>query len=797
MIGYGLIDINGLLKFKNDGHAEWTNDLWTDYFYHHQSDIPLYKKEVMDPLRVPLHFEKLQKIIQWLNEINQKLCVFQMDDIAAVIGYNTMRFVVPSEFVNLEELKNYNEITVDEIKSIGVNNSPGNLPAYFDNYSVNSISEKKAEAEMALNDLSQEAKDIESGNVEELAILKKQMDELQAQMEEKKKALMETLNQKKNEIEEKVKAFKKQLFILETQIYGIRCYLGEVVNFFTLRDGKPADINAPIVIYQKLRYLDVELGRYLSLYDFGDHKDDLQTFLDILRTRDDIVDLLAPGEKSINVVKISRTGTVKGDSEHFQNMLDDYKMLHENQLAILIRNGEQLHITWLDSDKINLEDDNVFLKPKTEVSVASSEESDEWNDWFNRGRREQEQRRQQNEFLSRWFFFSVLQGVLDNTSLISIPDHVNIMNSSYIVFSDADGWIETNRYGTFADILKKSEDIPLMKGDHILTGMCITKEHGIYGSRGGAWDNTRGIGQKNRTDGITLPGRKILQVNKVIPGLVVKYTAEIRKGEITVNPKGKAWYRNKDGSLSTYRFADEEFDHYETNYDSKMLKEIVKTETWEETIEGIRWYEYDHSYRNLSTYQLIKFSNGYGECKPFIYRDDAIDKDHKFFRFSYADAYNNGTDVYYFNIVNAEIIGFDEHQYFCSVEREGWRSEYGDYRKTKYWVNFEFNLNEVIPLSFLCSSWIKEVIRSGKIGNFALCGAHMGFTDMLPYLNKILDFVKKREEDERQLLIEAGGDDYLNNTPDWDIALTEWRIKHKYHSLTKNRAKSFLKNIQK
>ena len=58
------------------------------------------------------------------------------------------------------------------------------------------------------------------------------------------------------ELEEKKEQLEGQIYLLDSQIYAIRCYAGEVVNFTRIRSGKNAPDTEPIVVHQKLRFLD-------------------------------------------------------------------------------------------------------------------------------------------------------------------------------------------------------------------------------------------------------------------------------------------------------------------------------------------------------------------------------------------------------------------------------------------------------------------------------------------------------------------------------------------------------------
>ena len=85
------------------------------------------------------------------------------------------------------------------------------------------------------------------------------------------------------------------------------------------------------------------------------------------------MNMFAPGPKSISLVKISKDGTIRCQSEIRNNMLSEYELLHGNTIAILIRDGENLYIGWTDDDKVQVKDENMFLKPETK-EIANEDE---------------------------------------------------------------------------------------------------------------------------------------------------------------------------------------------------------------------------------------------------------------------------------------------------------------------------------------------------------------------------------------------------------------------------------------
>ena len=601
LTGYTNIDADKIKKYASE-NPTWTKDHWADYFYPNRNSIPLNGAgRVMDPIGDRGDADIFYGLLSHLSETGQKMEVYTKDDFAAVVGYNNKRFVLPSELVPVIPLTDYSSVTGSRLKIalIGKGGSRGMMLPDVPGESGFEIRKKKSETEESLLKLAEEEKAIKNCTSGAMADLKKQLDELNKKIEERKKQLMEELKKKQDELAKKKRELEKELFILETQIYGIRCYLGETVSFYTIRGGDPAPKDAPVVIYQKIRFLDEELGKHLALFAYGAHENDKEQLLSVLKYRDDIADLLCPGPKSISAVKISRTGKVKGASEKIANMLEDYDMYHENQLAVIIRNGEQIHISWLDADKISVSDDNVFFRPGMQDGTEEDaiEEKDPFLRRMHEERRAEQEKKARKEVLSRWFFFAVLQGILDNTGFISLPEQASVtdMNSPYIVFSMAEGWIPESKYGSFADMLQKSEDIPFKKGDFVMTGMGIERDDRSSGRTAGAWDNNRGIGSKNRTWGVSLPEREIIPINKVIPNIRVKYTVQICRVRIEMDPEGLVMYEYDEGRIRSSYPDRNRNDVVIVKYPSYTVvytDDAVSTENMEQTVEGDEWHDY-------------------------------------------------------------------------------------------------------------------------------------------------------------------------------------------------------------
>ncbi len=207
-------------------------------------------------------------------------------------------WILPARFAKWEVFKNYDDVSVSRLSSIS--SSGSSLMMASGDVSKtdiqNQIQKKEEEIETARQQLA---------NIQEET--EKRLAEFRRQLEEEYRRQNEIIAEKKAELEAKVEELNNQIYMLDTQIYAIRCMTGEVVNFTNLTNGQSADINAPLVIYQKLRFLDEELGKLIALYDFDG--EDCGCFEDLLKHRRDMGGLFCPGDKSVSFVKVSRSGT--------------------------------------------------------------------------------------------------------------------------------------------------------------------------------------------------------------------------------------------------------------------------------------------------------------------------------------------------------------------------------------------------------------------------------------------------------------------------------------------------------
>lgn len=415
-------------------HIKWED---TDQiaFYQMQDKIPGLSKSLD---RTGSWMSDLLEMAGYLQSIGLSLNLLYLDDqhrFAVISGADTEKaYTLPCQFLDIEEYKDYSDYTPDQMCSIAGETASSIIPSGQGFSSVTDVKkdiyskeEKLKEQENALKKLQQEQEE--------------KLEEMKRQLMEQYRPLWEMIEKKQAELEEEKKKLENQLTVLDTQIYAIRCITGEVVDFTQLVTGRHADSDTPVVIYQKLRYMDEELGKYLALYDVDG--DDTGLFEDILKNREDLRDLFCPGEKAVSFVKVSRSGIGYKNHEKFANMLQKYEKYHGHTIGILIKNGENLYMGWTDEDRIDIHDENIFFVPQEENVSQEMERT------YKSTSRE--------EKISRFFIFALLQGLVNDGKLIRLPEKVSVTKPNpYVVFSVADGWIEDNTYGSWQDILDSS-----------------------------------------------------------------------------------------------------------------------------------------------------------------------------------------------------------------------------------------------------------------------------------------------------------------------------------------------------
>ena len=648
----------------------------------------------------------------------------------AVLQSGELMIGIPADIISYQLYRNLDDYSIAELK--------GEAKAEFsligkDSISKNEVKDRIQNKQKEIDDKKKELENLQKEKEEELERVKQ---ELEAKYADK----MQLINAKKEEMEEQMNQLNQQMFLLDTEIYGIRCVMGETIQFVPLVKGNRAEEKEPVVFFQKIRFLDEELGKWISIYNF-DGKD-IPSFEAALKTREDLRELFAPGPKSVSVIKISKNNTRYGASEMVSNVLTDYDTFHGKQIGILVRNGENLYIGWTDEEKIQISDENVYLKPeKREDSIDDAENNTQTKE----------------EVASRYFIFSILQGILNDGKLLKIPEKVNVLKPSpYIIFSMADGWLEDNRYGTFADIVDRT-DVPLMKGDMILTTLRIERDDAGLGNiwnngrttKYDKWNNDRGRGKKNRTHDAYIQDKTVVPINLV--DTTDSYMITEKKYRLLVKEVPTETIR--EGSTTVTRM------RYETTKTEEYLGDTI---SYLYVKNGKLYDRYD--VRKMSPEEILSIAKVHGYIRTDVEQINPI----------------NTSSSYYTVFKSVEYID-TEKEYFVSAKKSnGWNEEKDSF------ANMEIRANEYLNLTFLNSIYLVYAIRNRKIGGWRRGNISVDYANSIPYLKKALDYIRERESAEADMLSK-----YMDLYDGWQVDVSEWRLKHNYHRLTDTRAKKF------
>lgn len=565
---------------------------------------------------------------------------------------------------------------------------------------------------------------------------------IKLELEQQYKNMMAPILKRQEELEILRKQLENQLFVLDTEIYAIRCYFGETIKFTRLREGCHSIETDPIIAYQKVRYLDEEMAKFLAIYDFD--AADINYFEEALVARDDLVDVFAPGSKSINLVQISRDGLQYGMSDKCANMLRKYEVFHGTQVGILIRDGDNLWMGWCDSNRIRLQDGNMFYEPKTKRIEIE-------DDLYQRTSSKE-------EVASRYFLFYLVQGALDRNDMFKLPEKINILQPSpYLVFSLADGWIEDNRFGEFGDIIKKTNSQKLNVGDLVLTVMKITRDDLYERNNNGqskvyqSWNNDRGRGEKNRTYDAVLSNRTIYPINHI--DRVDIYTVHCKKYKLSVR---QVEAESEEDSYQLVHFEKIRTKKYVGDTQHRIFVKNNVIEDFQKNVKGMSPEEI------LDAAIAIRY----------IWFDDMID-------------HLNPENSYYEVPQSIEHTETKYKYYISAVKQESRR--WGN-TESPATANLEVFPDEYLNLTYLNSVWIRYAITNKKTGGFNIGNQSVNYTTAVPYLQKALQYLDEREREEAELL-----EKFMVLYPDWQIDLSEWKMANQFHRLTERRAKRYAK----
>lgn len=386
-------------------------------------------------------------------DIIEDICILEY-------GQNVFIVVNYDKYLDVEYISDVESLTLSEYKNIsllGGSESPMNLMIPGEDKSIKSLKKERASIEDEMNDIQKRMKQITDGVAPEFIEIQRQIKVLEEQLNKQKNEMLSEIQKQKTIMEVKMKELQKKLTILQDSIYTIQCYLGETIELYQIRTGKHSDISRPMIINQKLKYLDEDLAQLFSIYSDDVDGGGYKLFEQLLKYNDKAFEFFTPYDKCIAFFKISKDCKNYGIGE-IANVLSSFNVLHGEKVGFLVRDGENLFIGYTDEEKIYVSED-VFLKPGTVVETPLDDETMNFKS------------SSYKEMASRMFIFSILQGLLERSEITRLPEKINIFssfaNNKYIHWNYAEGWLKDNRFGSFANLTKKLNELNTV-GDDIL-----------------------------------------------------------------------------------------------------------------------------------------------------------------------------------------------------------------------------------------------------------------------------------------------------------------------------------------
>lgn len=386
-----------------------------------------------------------------------------------LISFSGNKFYWHKDYCELEEMKDYDNVTAAELRLLGGERVISNLPAELNAVTISSLNEANTSLEGQLDELRKQRDGI--GDTPELKELQTQIDKLKDELREKKEKLEAQIREKMEAINEQIENLNKQVYMMESQIYTIRSYTGETVELNLVREGTPANKEAPLIINQKLMYLDEDMARIVSIYS-KEIAREYGLFEDALKHCDELFDSFCPQDRCLTFFRLSKNASYRWyDVEH--NMYQTEELLHGKKMGFILRDGERAYLGWLDESwgtevvnkkgRSEIEErpvtfqENLIYRPG-ETSIRDMDDA---------GSVKSDSR---NTMLSRVFAMSVVQGILDNMSLLEFPEKVNVTKPSrYLTYNFAEGWIMDDRFGDFATLVENLNKRTKVKDTVLIT----------------------------------------------------------------------------------------------------------------------------------------------------------------------------------------------------------------------------------------------------------------------------------------------------------------------------------------
>ena len=367
----------------------------------------------------------------------------------ALVAIYANTYIIPKSMLTMVDNKNTtssvgNELLVKETNQVAV---------------TSNVNKMESEIE-AVNDFTHE----------DLASTLKEVNALKAQMESKLSELYEQQALMLQKMEAKLAEYKHQLLIMKTDITAFEYRHGLTVNFTPIHKGEKAPVEQPIIVHQKIIFLDEDLPRLQQLYDTDSNSLEVA-----IKNSDALLEHICPTNKGVTFLKNRHSSTRYSLDNKVMKFIVDTT---PNSVGMLVRDGENVWLTWFDAHDILLSEDSFASKATDELTSLDLVKS-------------------------RYYISNVILGLIERGELLQLNHNVtNLFNDTGIIFSNADSQITDSTYielGELVDELNKytRPDDPI----YVLNTIRDKATYSYYGSSG---ETERGRGENGLTDGVVV-----------------------------------------------------------------------------------------------------------------------------------------------------------------------------------------------------------------------------------------------------------------------------------------------------
>ena len=512
---------------------------------------------------------------------NIRFEVLYEDDLFIAFMYSSGAGVIlPKQYVTYEKAPDYSSLTYSQIESKLI------------------ASEQKSNAVSTLNDknqkqLTSELEKTQQALEEAEKKAKQELEAFQQEMYKQEQALRAKQEQMLSEYRTKMEAMKDQIYMLEMNILALRSYFGETFSIAHVMKGKNAPDNQPLVLFQKFRYMDEDLSRLSANSDYSTSSGGIQYMFE--NYGELFIETFCPNDKCITFFKASKDNKYLSYDKQ-EDAISEFEYFHGNQIGMLLRNGTNLYIAFID-EEIMLQD-NLFISESSKgsepvIKIGETKIRD----------------KEVRPAINRKHIFIILQAILRLTNIYPTLKDEKIFESKRIIFSNADAQIASNKYPTFSSFFYDYNG----RNSNIIVGDTIFIDRSHAGSKtesnyfgSGYHEEHRGRGYRNtaRDSSIKEGINKLSIVERQQNGYDCYYMQgefkyRVHKYDSLESLQKENRYieivphRDVDYFVSCERHVDEydyrRYDPWSRTYDTQKKFNNANLKLWEDEFMSIMW----------------------------------------------------------------------------------------------------------------------------------------------------------------------------------------------------------------